>query len=143
MLLTCGEEEPTMQNCCPPCWEAADHLFLCVCPSCSGDKEAEGVLSEVGHGGARRHQRRSLQHEDSPGPAERYAPKPPPPSSLFLKEPRQRAAENSHFEAPHHRRCSGDEVGGGPIRARPRLADANVHPEGRHAGRSNRSPPPL
>lgn len=42
--------------------------------SCSGDKEAEGVLSEVGHGGARRHQRRPLQHEDPPGPAKRYDP---------------------------------------------------------------------
>lgn len=48
--------------------------LLCLCLSCSGDKEAEGILSEVGHGGARRHQRRSLQHEDPPGPAKRYDP---------------------------------------------------------------------
>lgn len=32
---------------------------------CSGDKKAEGLLSEVGNGGAWRHQRRALQHEDS------------------------------------------------------------------------------
>lgn len=51
-------------------------------PSCSGDKEAEGILSEVGHGGARRHQRRSVQHEDSPGPAKWYDP--PPPHTSYL-----------------------------------------------------------
>lgn len=50
--------------------------LLCesVSALCSGDKEAEGVLPEAGHGGAGRYQRRSLQHEDPPGPAKRYGP---------------------------------------------------------------------
>lgn len=49
-------------------------IFFLFLLSCSGDKEAEGVLSEVGDGGAWRHQRRALQHEDSSRSAQWYAP---------------------------------------------------------------------
>lgn len=44
---------------------SAGSYFILSLLSCSGDKEAEGILSEAGHGGAWRYQRRSLQHEDS------------------------------------------------------------------------------
>lgn len=44
---------------------SAGSYFILSLLSCSGDKEAEGILSEAGHGGARRYQRRSLQPEDS------------------------------------------------------------------------------
>lgn len=48
--------------------------FILSLLSRSGDKEAEGILSEAGHGGAWRYQRRPLQHEDSSGSTKRYAP---------------------------------------------------------------------
>lgn len=48
--------------------------FILSLLSRSGDKEAEGILSEAGHGGAWRDQRRPLQHEDSSGSAKWYAP---------------------------------------------------------------------
>lgn len=42
---------------------------------CSGDEETERILSEVRHGSAWRHQRRTLQHENPPGlSAQWYVP---------------------------------------------------------------------
>lgn len=49
------------------------HSFV-FCFVCSGDNEAEGILSEVGHGGSRGHKGRAVQHEDSSRTTKRYEP---------------------------------------------------------------------
>ena len=47
--------------------------LLCLC-LCSGDEEAERLLSEVGDGGSWGHQRRTVHHENPPRPTEWYGP---------------------------------------------------------------------